>query len=116
MARPAVGYASGGHGSNTASNAAERFPRQSIGGAFYGLDSGPLQLLSGGRRHAGRPNYVAPPGVTKNGDRIEAQAAAIMRDRRIKRAEVYLSNDGPCSMCKESVSDMLPSKSSLTVW
>ncbi|MFE8017025.1 ricin-type beta-trefoil lectin domain protein [Streptomyces antibioticus] len=96
--------------------AEERFPRQSIGGAFFGLDSGPLKLLSGGRRHAGHPNYVPPPGVTRNGDHIEAQAAAIMRDRKIGRAEVYLSNDGPCSMCEESVSDMLPSKSSLTVW
>ncbi|MEU0597753.1 DddA-like double-stranded DNA deaminase toxin [Streptomyces sp. NPDC006393] len=96
--------------------AREEYPRQSIGGAFYGLGDEPIELLSGGRRHAGRPNYTPPPGVTKNGDHIGAQSAAIMRDRGLKRGTVYLSNDGPCSMCKESVSDMLPSKSSLTVY
>lgn len=38
-----------------------------------------------------------------------------MRDRQLKQGKVYLSNDGPCSMCVNTVSDMLPSKSHLTV-
>ncbi|WP_420712998.1 MULTISPECIES: DddA-like double-stranded DNA deaminase toxin [unclassified Streptomyces] len=47
---------------------------------------------------------------------MEAQSAALMRDKTISRPKVYLSNDGPCPMCVNTVSDMLPSKSSLTVW
>ncbi|MGI5291126.1 RHS repeat-associated core domain-containing protein [Nonomuraea polychroma] len=93
--------------------------RQSIGGAFYPHSESwdgysPIKLVSGGRNLP--IDYVAPPGATKNGDHIEAQAAAIMRERGLKDGTLYLTGDWICPMCRDTIPDMLPSKSSLTIY
>ncbi|WP_374222731.1 DddA-like double-stranded DNA deaminase toxin [Streptomyces spinoverrucosus] len=61
-------------------------------------------------------DYVDPPGATKNGDHLEAQVATLMRERGLKEGTLYHTGDWTCPMCASTLQDMLPSKSSLTVF
>ncbi|MFE0452959.1 RHS repeat-associated core domain-containing protein [Streptomyces sp. NPDC058914] len=93
--------------------------RQSIGGAFYPHSESwdnhsPEKLISGNRNLP--EGYVPPPGVTKNEDHLEAQVTAIMRERGLKEGTLYHTGNWTCPMCAGTLRDMLPSKSSLTVF
>ncbi|MEU6622048.1 polymorphic toxin-type HINT domain-containing protein [Streptomyces litmocidini] len=93
--------------------------RESIGGAFYphseswDVDS-PIQLISGRRNLP--EGYIPPPGTTRNEDHLEAQVAVIMREGRLSEGTLYHTGDWTCPMCASTIPDMLPSKSSLTVY
>ncbi|MFB7949081.1 polymorphic toxin-type HINT domain-containing protein [Kitasatospora phosalacinea] len=95
------------------------YKRQSIGGAFFphsetfDMDS-PIKMVSGERNLPA--GYKAPPGAGMNFDHLEAQAASFMRENRLSEGTLYHTGDWNCSTCRSTLADMLPSKSSLTVY
>ena len=95
-----------------------RLPAFAQGGKTSGVfrsASGDIPVLSGRAGPAASLPKGTPGFNAITSTHVEGHAAAIMRQRRIRRATIYINNPQICLPCQQNLPHMLPSGSRLTV-
>ncbi len=97
---------------------APRLPNFSAGGKTTGVlrsNVGEVEIISGRTGPAASLQKPAPGFNAITSTHVEGHAAAIMRQKGIEEATIYINNPQICLPCRQNLAHMLPAGARLTV-